>query len=107
MFRVSIINHYGQEECLDYKENQYRNLMELIVDRLGEDIGDCKGRAWCGTCHVELIEGELKSEMDSDEKTTLSGLYNYKESSRLACQLIPDQQLNGLKFKLLSEDDYE
>ena len=78
--------------------------MQMIVDQLSEDIGDCKGRAWCGTCHVELVEGVLVNRKDSQEEHKLEELYNQTQTSRLACQIMVTDELDGLTFKLLSED---
>ena len=38
-----------QVECAEF---EYNNLMELLFDKKGQEWGDCKGRAWCGTCHI-------------------------------------------------------
>ncbi|MEQ8624952.1 MAG: 2Fe-2S iron-sulfur cluster-binding protein [Vicingaceae bacterium] len=106
-YHVWLIDYFGELKHLIFYKNEYRNFMEMIVDKLGEDIGYCKGRAWCGTCHVELINGVIEANIDDDEKDTLNKLSNNKKASRLACQLMADEQLNGLTFRLLSEDYYE
>jgi len=105
-YQVCLINFLEQKHTLTFHKNEYRNFMEMIVDQLGEEIGDCKGRAWCGTCHIETIEGIIERTMELDEIGTLSRLQNRNKKSRLACQLMADENLNGLTFKLLTEDLY-
>lgn len=106
MYVVHIINFLGEKESLTYKPNEYRNLMQLIVDKTGEEIGDCKGRAWCGTCHIKPIRDEIKEELGEDEENTLNGLHHRKGNSRLACQLMVDKSINKLTFKLLGDSEY-
>ncbi|MBL4709283.1 MAG: 2Fe-2S iron-sulfur cluster binding domain-containing protein [Flavobacteriales bacterium] len=104
MYSLKLINSYGEQKTLSFRSNQYRNFMQMIVDQLSEDIGDCKGSAWCGTCHVELIEGTIERSLDTNEIATLDKLSNKNNASRLACQLMVNKELDGLSFKLLSED---
>lgn len=77
--------------------------MELIVNELYEDIGDCKGHAWCGTCHVEIVSGSLTEELNRDETMTLEKLPNTTASSRLACQIMTDELIDSMVFRVLRE----
>ncbi len=93
------------EKCLaDFKVNEYHNLMELLFDKYMEEWGDCKGRAWCGTCHIKIVKGDVSVRMGHEERNTLSGLYGTTPHSRLACQIPVDEKLNGLVFKILKDD---
>jgi 2Fe-2S ferredoxin len=103
-YQVCLIDSFGELKTLSFRTHQYENFMQMIVDQLSEDIGDCMGRAWCGTCHVELVKGNLVTGHDSTERHKLKELYNHTESSRLACQIMVTHELNELTFKLLSED---
>tara|TARA_B100000508_G_scaffold133106_1_gene122671 strand:- start:366 stop:710 length:345 start_codon:yes stop_codon:yes gene_type:complete len=102
-YKVQVIDFLGESNTLTFRSHQYRNLMEMIVDQLSEDIGDCMGRAWCGTCHVELVQGNLVDDKDSKEDHKLKELYNHSQASRLSCQIMVNKELDGLTFKLLSE----
>lgn len=102
-YQVSLIDSFGELKKLSFRSHQYRNFMEMIVDQLSEDIGDCMGRAWCGTCHVELVQGNLVDDKDSKEDHKLQELYNHSQTSRLSCQIMVNEKLDGLTFKLLSE----
>ncbi len=74
--------------------------MELLFDKYVEEWGDCKGRAWCGTCHIGIIEGLITEKMDADEKFTLSKIRDATKNSRLACQIPVNGKLNNMVFKM-------
>lgn len=76
--------------------------MELIYNELWEEWGDCRGRAMCGTCHIEILSDHVQTK-DSFEEHTLNGLPNKTLRSRLACQITPDKSINNMKFKILKD----
>lgn len=80
--------------------------MELIFDEVLEDWGDCKGRAWCGTCHISVFspKNEEKESLDSDEKLRLQKLSNRVSNSRLACQILVTKELHDMEFEFLGAD---
>lgn len=102
-YRVTIILLNGEEHVVEFDRHAYNNLMELIVNELYENIGDCKGHAWCGTCHVEIVAGELSDEMNRDETMTLEKLTNTVASSRLACQIMVDERIDAMSFRVLGD----
>lgn len=94
-------NEFDEECKAEFKLNEYHSLMELLFDKYIEDWGDCKGRAWCGTCHIKILEGSISEKMDADEKHTLSKIENASENSRLACQIPVNAELQNLVFKIM------
>ena len=94
----------GQRHKIEYVANSYNNVMELILDMGLEDWGDCKGRAWCGTCHLITVKGEVFSKMDGEEKHRLDQLSNRKQKSRLACQIALDRHLHEMEFEFIGDD---
>ncbi|MBD1261598.1 (2Fe-2S)-binding protein [Maribacter polysiphoniae] len=98
-------NEFGEECDVMFRPNEYHSLMELLFDKYVEDWGDCKGRAWCGTCHIQVIKGPISEKMEADEKQTLSKLGNSTLQSRLACQIPVTAQLDGVVFKILKDDE--
>lgn len=84
--------------------NDYHSLMELLFDKYMEEWGDCKGRAWCGTCHIKILKGTLAEKIDEDEKQTLSKINGTTYSSRLACQIPLNIELNDIIFRILKDD---
>ncbi|QDT07367.1 Putidaredoxin [Rubripirellula lacrimiformis] len=102
-YSITVILINGEKHVVSFRRHAYNNLMELIVNELYENIGDCKGRAWCGTCHLEIVSGNLDEPKGRDEATTLGNLSNQLASSRLACQIMTDQQIDGMVFRVLGD----
>ncbi len=101
MLAITVINERGESNVVRFQRHSYRNLMELIVNELFEEIGDCRGQAWCGTCHVEIVAGQLIDEQTGEEKNTLGHLGNTTSTSRLSCQIMVDELIDGMVFQLL------
>ncbi|MEO7692798.1 MAG: 2Fe-2S iron-sulfur cluster-binding protein [Chryseolinea sp.] len=81
--------------------------MMLLYDKFFiEDFGACKGIGRCGTCHVVIIgyDGELLQQAGK-ESTTLSKMENMKPNSRLSCQILIDESIEGLEFKVVDDKD--
>lgn len=76
-------------------ENQLDNLMEIIRDYGYEDWGECRGRAWCKTCHVST-NLQLPDVVDSEEEYALQDVVNRQAESRLACQIQINEALDGM-----------
>ena len=100
-YSFTYIDEFDETHEVVFKRNEYHNLMELLFDKCMEDIGDCKGRAWCGTCHIQILEGHISEKMDADEKETLSKAENVAEHSRLACQIPVNADLHNLVFRIM------
>lgn len=77
--------------------------MEFLFDKFAEDWGDCKGRAWCGTCHIKIQNKTTNQSQDKDEINTLSNISKADNSSRLACQILIDKNLHNTIFKIIKE----
>jgi len=102
---ITIINTEGVSKTLSFTPYAYRNLMEFIVHELYEDIGACKGKAWCGTCHGAVLQGACHDEdlIIGNEVKTLQGLTTCPQS-RLACQIMLEPELDGMVFKIIGAD---
>jgi 2Fe-2S ferredoxin len=93
----------GVEKALYAYSNEYRNLMELLNDKLFlECFGECRGIGRCGTCAVEIISQNLiLQEPERNEQTTLTRIYGSQKEIRLACQILIEPLINGLCLQLL------
>lgn len=101
-YSFTYFNEFG-EECMAYfKTNEYHSLMELLFDKYIEEWGDCKGRAWCGTCHIQILEGSISERIDEEEKHTLAKIQGTNETSRLACQIPVSAELDQMVFKIMA-----
>ena len=94
--------HDGEPRILSTYANEYRNLMMLISDRLyPEEFGDCGGMGRCGTCLVEIMESPRQlSSFDRNEKATVARIGVTEENVRLSCQILIDENIDGLKLKI-------
>ena len=74
-----------------------------IAHRHGIDIeGACEGSLACSTCHVIVDPawfGKLASPTE-DEEDMLDLAFDLQQTSRLGCQLIMTEALNGLVVRL-------
>lgn len=101
---ITIINDREISITSAFIPYAYRNLMEFIVNELDEDIGACKGKAWCGTCHGVVVQGNFEPEdIIGDEIKTLQRLSTLPQS-RLACQIMLGPELDGMVFKIIGDN---
>lgn len=74
-----------------------------IAHRHGIDIeGACEGSLACSTCHV-IVEPKWYTDLDEaseDEEDMLDLAFGLTSTSRLGCQLIITEELDGLVVKL-------
>ena len=74
-----------------------------IAHRHGVDIeGACEGSLACSTCHV-IVDGTWFTKLDKpteDEEDMLDLAFDLQETSRLGCQIIMTEALDGLVVKL-------
>ena len=76
-----------------------------IAHKHGVDIeGACEGSLACSTCHVIVDEGWYGklSQPTEDEEDMLDLAFELQETSRLSCQIIMTDALDGLVVKLPS-----
>lgn len=97
---IYVTDHDGVERELEALEGW--RVMEVIRD-WGLDIkADCGGACSCATCHVFIEDGWFdKLEPASDEEEDMLDLVPDTEAnSRLSCQIITNEALDGLKVRL-------
>jgi 2Fe-2S ferredoxin len=64
--------------------------------------GACEGSLACSTCHV-IVDAEwydLLKEASEDEDDMLDLAFNLSQTSRLGCQIIITEELDGLTVRL-------
>ncbi|HEV2548105.1 MAG TPA: ferredoxin family 2Fe-2S iron-sulfur cluster binding protein [Stellaceae bacterium] len=74
-----------------------------IAHKHGVDIeGACEGSLACSTCHVIVDQEwyELLKEASEDEEDMLDLAFGLTQTSRLGCQIIMTEELDGLTVKL-------
>ena len=96
-------SYEGQEYYLRTYENEYRNLMVLLKDKIcPEDFGQCGGMGRCGTCLVN-VTGLANSPTDSyrNEQATLAKMGMQDQATRLSCQIQVDEDLKSAVVEIL------
>ena len=98
------VTYEGNKFQLETYPNEYRNLMQLLSDKIFPDFfGECGGQGRCGTCTVKILsQGNLLNETNRNEEATLQKLDFYKKDLRLSCQILINEQLNNQEFEIIS-----
>ena len=83
------------------------NLMEVIKSyELAPEgtIGICGGMAMCASCQCYIESDHQLPEQSEDELAMLSEAFFVKPNSRLGCQILISEELDGLKLTLAPEE---
>ena len=101
MARVTYIEHSGQKH-----EIEIANGLTVMEGAVQNDIpgidADCGGGMACATCHVYVKDDWFSKlpEKENGEDDMLDQAYQPNSSSRLSCQIIVSDDLNGLVVHL-------
>ena len=95
---------------IDPKENAYEaevpvgeSAMQGAVDNMIDGIlAECGGAFVCSTCHVIVDEKWIDTvgKAPEDEVMMLEASSEYAENSRLSCQLIVTDKMDGLVLRM-------
>ena len=97
MAKVTYIEHSGQKH-----EIEIANGLTVMEGAVQNDIpgidADCGGGMACATCHVYVKDDWFSKlpEKENGEDDMLDQAYQPNSSSRLSCQIIISEDLNGL-----------
>lgn len=100
MPRVTFIEPDGTRRELDVAAGQ--NLLDIAWDNRIDIEGACGGAMACSTCHV-IVEGEFPDRLEPpeiEEEDMLDMAYGLTPTSRLGCQIILTDALDGLVVRL-------
>ena len=98
---VRFISHDGYEQ--DVHVTSGTSLMHAAVDNGVPDIlAECGGACSCATCHCYIHEAWLSKIPDADEVEVqmLDFVIDARPNSRLSCQIVIDDSLDGLVVRL-------
>lgn len=73
---------------------------QTLMEAIPNLFGDCGGYCMCGTCHVKILS-DHEIPLDEMSKFTLDLSYDVEYNSRLSCQVILDDTMNGLKVRVI------
>ncbi len=77
-------------------------VMEIIRDYGLPIKAECGGACACATCHVYVDDAWIERlvPMREEEEDMLDEAMEVEENSRLSCQIILDENLDGLRVRL-------
>jgi len=98
--QIHVTDQSGTRHTLEALEG-FR-VMEIIRD-WGLDIkAECGGACACATCHVHVSPdwaGKLYP-IEAEEEDMLDQAFDVRDTSRLSCQLLMSEELDGLEVTL-------
>ena len=101
MPKIIYIEHDGTERAVDAEVGA--TVMETAIrNSVPGIVAECGGACSCATCHVWVDEdwyGKLQPASDDEEDLIYSTL-DQKPTSRLSCQILLSDELDGLKLTL-------
>jgi|TARA_B110000444_G_scaffold259548_1_gene303632 2Fe-2S ferredoxin len=98
MPKITYISHAGKKNTIEVPAGL--SVMEGAIQNKIEGIdADCGGSMACATCHVYVSENWLnKLESIHDAELDMIDMaYEPKKNSRLSCQIIITDELDGLE----------
>lgn len=100
MAQIHFINRDGSMKSVDAKVGL--SILEVAHKNDIDIEGACGGSLACSTCHVIVDEGDFPklSPATEDEEDMLDLAFDLQKTSRLCCQIIVTEELNGMMFKL-------
>jgi 2Fe-2S ferredoxin len=100
---LKITDRNGQIHEVQAPTDMNLNVMELIrMYELAEEgtIGICGGMAMCASCQCYVLNDVLKTLCNDDEEAMLSEAYHVKDNSRLGCQILITEEIDGLAIEI-------
>ena len=101
--KIYVTDLDGVEHALEAIEGW--RVMEIIREHGLPIKAECGGCCACATCHVYVDEawvGKL-APMRDDEEEMLDEAFGLQNNSRLSCQILMSEELDGLKVQLVRD----
>jgi len=101
MTKITFIEHNGKEHTVDGENDM--TLMEVAVkNRIPGIDADCGGACACATCHVYVEPKwiEQTGQAKEAEEDMLDFAFEIQENSRLSCQIVVSDKLDGLVVRI-------
>ncbi|MDX3910124.1 MAG: 2Fe-2S iron-sulfur cluster-binding protein [Sphingobium sp.] len=105
MPKLIVVNRSGEESTVEGDAGL--SVMEIIRDNgFDELLALCGGCCSCATCHVyaDPAFADALPAMTEDENDLLDSSDHRNETSRLSCQLVMTEALDGLRVTIAAED---
>jgi len=98
--KIVVTDQAGEEHELEGLEGW--RVMEIIRDWGLNIKAECGGSCSCATCHVYVDDDwfERLAAPSDDEEDLLYSTLDKKPNSRLSCQILMSEELDGLRVQL-------
>jgi len=98
--KIFVTDPQGKEHELEALEGW--RVMEIIKDYGLPLKAECGGACCCATCHVYVSEewADKLFDMREDEEDMLDEAMEVQDNSRLSCQILMSEALDGLKVTI-------
>lgn len=102
MAKLIFIESNGKEKVVDAEIGL--SILEIAHKNHIDLEGACEGSLACSTCHIILEEKDFDKldEPTEEEEDMLDLAHGLTHTSRLGCQIIMTEDLDGLKIKVPS-----
>ena len=102
MAKLIFIESDGKEKVVDAEIGL--SILEIAHKNHIDLEGACEGSLACSTCHIILEEKDFDKldEPTEEEEDMLDLAHGLTHTSRLGCQIIMTEDLDGLKIKVPS-----
>lgn len=105
MPKLIVVNRAGEEQAVDGDNGL--SVMEVIRDNgFDELLALCGGCCSCATCHVYVDPSfaDVLPAMSEDENDLLDSSDHRTDASRLSCQIVINDAVDGLRVTIAPED---
>ena len=96
IIKITVIDREGVEHNLEAPTDMGMNLMEVCRSYELPVEGICGGMALCASCHVYVLSENELSDPSEDEEDMLDLAFGLTPTSRLGCQVIITEELDGM-----------
>ena len=102
MTKIIFIEPNGNEKVVD--ADKQLSLLEVAHSNDIDLEGACEGSLACSTCHVivDKVFFDNLPEPSEEEEDMLDLAFGLTHTSRLGCQIIINEKLEGMKVKIPS-----
>ncbi|HJD67308.1 MAG TPA: ferredoxin family 2Fe-2S iron-sulfur cluster binding protein [Rickettsia endosymbiont of Bembidion lapponicum] len=100
--KVTFVIYNGEEKIIEAPLGL--SILEVAHSNSIDLEGACEGSLACATCHV-ILEEEFYNKLEKpkeEEEDMLDLAFGLTDTSRLGCQIILTEKLDGIKVRLPS-----
>ena len=104
MTKITYIDYQGNSKTIDV-ENGLTVMEGAVQNNIPGIDADCGGSMACATCHVYVEEKWLDKipKPEDGEVDMIDMAFEPKKNSRLSCQIIVSEELDGLVVNIPSK----